>query len=371
MNVFELTRALVDIESITNNEERVGEYLLRLPLPRSPPRTAGASSAWRWSRAASTSSRSWASRRWSRFPPTWIRCRRSSPRARTTNHIWGRAACDTKGIIASMIKAGGGAAGGGRAQFRPAVRGGRGAQQRRRLQGGAGSRAARASSSTASRRRTSWPSAPRARCATRSWPRAGWRTRPTRSWANRPSTNCSTRWSDSARIPLPVDEMLGPSTLNIGTLDRRARAQHHPRRGAGRDPDPAGGRFGGRPSAPCSKLPWRAAPKLREVLEIPAVRLGSLDGIETTVVAYTTDIPAFGGTWGKPFLLGPGTIHVAHTLEERVPKRQLLEAVEIYQRMVRQLCKRRIESRHQWIWAPPEWWASISSSFCRATRGST
>jgi acetylornithine deacetylase len=55
------------------------------------------------------------------------------------------------------------------------------------------------------------------------------------------------------------------------------------------------------------------------------------------VVAYTTDIPAFGGAWGKPFLLGPGTIHVAHTLDERVPKRQLLEAVEIYQKMVRQL----------------------------------
>jgi acetylornithine deacetylase len=57
-------------------------------------------------------------------------------------------------------------------------------------------------------------------------------------------------------------------------------------------------------------------------------------------VAYTTDIPAFGGTWGEPFLIGPGTIHVAHTLEERVPKSQLVEAVEIYQRMVTELCKR-------------------------------
>jgi len=55
------------------------------------------------------------------------------------------------------------------------------------------------------------------------------------------------------------------------------------------------------------------------------------------VVAYTTDIPAFGGKWGKPLLLGPGTIHVAHTLDERVPKQELLDAVEIYQKMVRQL----------------------------------
>jgi acetylornithine deacetylase len=58
------------------------------------------------------------------------------------------------------------------------------------------------------------------------------------------------------------------------------------------------------------------------------------------VVAFATDIPAFGGHWGEAFLLGPGSIHVAHTPDERVPKRQLLEAVEIYQDIIRQLCKR-------------------------------
>ena len=63
----------------------------------------------------------------------------------------------------------------------------------------------------------------------------------------------------------------------------------------------------------------------------------AVEGLPTTVVAYTTDIPAFNGAWGQPLLLGPGTIHVAHTLDERVPKQQLLDAVEIYQRMVRQL----------------------------------
>jgi acetylornithine deacetylase len=80
--------------------------------------------------------------------------------------------------------------------------------------------------------------------------------------------------------------------------------------------------------------------ELREVIEIPALRLRGLEGFPTTVVAFTTDIPAFGGAWGEPFLIGPGSIHVAHTLEERVPKAQLLEAVDLYQRMVRQLCKR-------------------------------
>jgi acetylornithine deacetylase len=74
-----------------------------------------------------------------------------------------------------------------------------------------------------------------------------------------------------------------------------------------------------------------------EVLRIPAVRLGSLEGFETTVVSYTTDIPAFGGAWGKPFLCGPGSIHVAHTTEERIPKKQLVEAVRLYQRIARDL----------------------------------
>jgi acetylornithine deacetylase len=74
-----------------------------------------------------------------------------------------------------------------------------------------------------------------------------------------------------------------------------------------------------------------------EVLFIPAARLGSLDGFKTTVVAFTTDIPAFNGRWGKPYLIGPGSIHVAHTSGEYIPKDQLLEAVTLYEQMVRRL----------------------------------
>ncbi|RPI12454.1 MAG: hypothetical protein EHM65_05945 [Acidobacteriales bacterium] len=77
--------------------------------------------------------------------------------------------------------------------------------------------------------------------------------------------------------------------------------------------------------------------RAREILCIPAIRLESLHGLETTVVAFTSDIPEFGGAWGKPFLIGPGSIHVAHTLEEHVPKAQLVEAVQVYRRIVRQL----------------------------------
>lgn len=77
--------------------------------------------------------------------------------------------------------------------------------------------------------------------------------------------------------------------------------------------------------------------EVREVLHTPAMRLSAFDGLPTTIVAFATDIPTFGGAWGKPFLIGPGSIHVAHTAEERIPKKQLTEAVEIYARMTKQL----------------------------------
>ncbi len=75
----------------------------------------------------------------------------------------------------------------------------------------------------------------------------------------------------------------------------------------------------------------------REVLCIPAIHLESVDGLETSIVSYTTDIPAFQGAWGKPLLFGPGSIHVAHTSEERIPKRELAAAVQTYQDLARKL----------------------------------
>jgi acetylornithine deacetylase len=140
-------------------------------------------------------------------------------------------------------------------------------------------------------------------------------------------------------VPLPVDEILGPSTLNIGTI--------HGGRAPNVIPDEARAeifiRLVGDSASTREALRQAVADaagdkvELNFILEIPALRLTAVEGLPTTVVAYTTDIPAFGGNWGQPLLFGPGTIHVAHTLDERVPKKQLLEAVDIYRKMVRQL----------------------------------
>jgi acetylornithine deacetylase len=52
--------------------------------------------------------------------------------------------------------------------------------------------------------------------------------------------------------------------------------------------------------------------------------------------AFTTDIPKLT-KWGEPMLLGPGSIHVAHTDREFVSKKELAEAVELYVRVAREL----------------------------------
>src|SRR5262249_51566965 len=77
--------------------------------------------------------------------------------------------------------------------------------------------------------------------------------------------------------------------------------------------------------------------EIEEALHTPALQLEAVPGFATTVVAYTTDIPSFAGAWGKPLLIGPGSIHVAHTAEEHVPKKELLAAIGIYSQLVRQL----------------------------------
>jgi acetylornithine deacetylase len=63
--------------------------------------------------------------------------------------------------------------------------------------------------------------------------------------------------------------------------------------------------------------------------ETPFLRLRALDGMPTMVAAFATDIPSLTN-WGEPFLLGPGSIHVAHTEGEFIEKQQLLDAVDLY-----------------------------------------
>ena len=128
-------------------------------------------------------------------------------------------------------------------------------------------------------------------------------------------------------VPLPVSADVGPSTINIGTLD----GGHAPNVVADAASAQVLVRLVGPSEETRAALREAASPHARVdfTLEIPFVRLKAIEGLPTMVAAFTTDIPALTA-WGEPLLLGPGSIHVAHTPGERLRKTDLWEAVALY-----------------------------------------
>jgi len=136
------------------------------------------------------------------------------------------------------------------------------------------------------------------------------------------------------KLDLPVTEDVGPSTLNIGQLH----GGHAPNVIADKAEAQVLVRLVG-DSEPVRAAIIEAAGDLAEVdftLEIPFVRLRAVQGLPTMIAKFTTDIPQLSN-WGEPLLLGPGSIHVAHTPYEKLAKKELKEAIELYIRVAKQL----------------------------------
>jgi acetylornithine deacetylase len=137
-------------------------------------------------------------------------------------------------------------------------------------------------------------------------------------------------------IQLPDLVGVGPCTLNIGMIEGG--------RAPNVIPDHAKAELLFRLIGPTDELRQQvrdAVGGLAEAnfyLEIPFMRFRTVDGLPTMVAAFTTDIPALTN-WGEPLLIGPGSIHVAHTDAEYVEKKQLSEAVELYCEIARKLAK--------------------------------
>jgi acetylornithine deacetylase len=85
--------------------------------------------------------------------------------------------------------------------------------------------------------------------------------------------------------------------------------------------------------------PLESLVSIEQVLEVPPVKMATVDGFDTAVFPYTTDIP-FLNNWGEPLLFGPGSIHVAHTAEEFMEIDELRSAVDGYVRIVKKLLSR-------------------------------
>jgi acetylornithine deacetylase len=135
----------------------------------------------------------------------------------------------------------------------------------------------------------------------------------------------------------PRDEFFGETTCNVGTLSG-----------------------GTRPNVTAAQaeavLQFRLVTPAREVKttleeiadgrvaieylsENDPRRLATVEGFEQAIMRFTTDIP-YLANWGTPLLAGPGSILVAHTADERVRKSELVESVEIYTRLARTLLAR-------------------------------
>lgn len=128
-------------------------------------------------------------------------------------------------------------------------------------------------------------------------------------------------------VKLPEAEGIGATTVNIGIIEGG--------RAPNVIPDHAKAHLLYRlvaPSEPLKREITAAVGDLAKVdfvLDIPFMHLHTLEGLPTMVAAFTTDIPALDN-WGEPLLIGPGSIHVAHTEGEYIEETELQKAVELY-----------------------------------------
>jgi len=336
MHVFELTRALIDIPSVTPEEERVGDflfdYLTRLAVAHNgvvekievEPHRANIFAGF--GNPVVT-----LSTHMDTVPP-WV------PSRDDDEFIWGRGACDTKGIIAAMSTAAERLLEQGVRDFGLLFvvgeeRNSAGAIHARKNPRGSrfiiNGEPTENHLALGSKGALRYEVVARGKMAHSAYPELG----------DSAIEKLLDALNAIRKVELPIDDVLGASTLNIGTI--------HGGRAPNVIPDEARAEIfvrlvcdseSTKRALEAAVKPWSdKGVELNFVLEIPAIRLTAVEGLPTVVVAYTTDIPAFEGNWGQPLLFGPGSIHVAHTLDERVPKQQILDAVEIYQRMVRQL----------------------------------
>ncbi|MFC1501954.1 M20/M25/M40 family metallo-hydrolase [bacterium] len=143
--------------------------------------------------------------------------------------------------------------------------------------------------------------------------------------------------TDLQKTDYPIKEDLGETTLNIGVIKGGTHAnvvadQAHAEMMFRTVND----------AATLKNLIENVIAKRADIqykYESDPVYMESIEGFETSVVSFTTDVPILTN-WGQPFLLGPGSILDAHTAGEKIEKQELNKAVDLYIKLVCQLLSR-------------------------------
>ena len=139
------------------------------------------------------------------------------------------------------------------------------------------------------------------------------------------------------QLPLPTDRTLGTTTFTVALIDGGVAPNVVPPH--------ATAEVNFRTVGPAVALraaldPLTTLVDLEDVVEVPPVEMVTVPGFDTAVFPFTTDIP-FLEAWGKPLLFGPGSVLVAHTDEEYVEIAELEAAVDHYVRIAKALLGRR------------------------------
>jgi acetylornithine deacetylase len=327
-----LTRQLVDIESISENEAAVGHFLATYLAERgyqvetaSVPQSAGRERFNVYAGIAGETPDVVLSTHMDTVPPFF-------PSREDDEYIYGRGSCDAKGIIAAQITA-------AERLHSKGVRVGLlflvGEEH--------GSRGARVANTQPKGSRfliNGEPTDNRLALASKGSMSVDIRTRGKMAHSAYPELGESAIHKlipvldRILHMPLPSDPEAGTATLNIGVLQ----GGHAPNVIA----DEALATILVRLVGPSEKI--RASllqaigsdAEMDVTLEIPFQKFKRIDGLPTMVAAFTTDSPALPN-WGEPLLLGPGSIHVAHTPQERLAKQELMDAIDLYTRFAHQL----------------------------------
>jgi acetylornithine deacetylase len=131
-------------------------------------------------------------------------------------------------------------------------------------------------------------------------------------------------------LPLPRDEVLGETTLNIGLIEGGVADNVVAPRASAR----LMLRVVTPPAEVLSALQeWLGARgEITPGIQVPPVRLHTVPGFPSDVMAYATDIPELG-SWGRPYLFGPGSITLAHRDDEHIRVEELRASVDAYTRL--------------------------------------
>ena len=330
MNLFELTRRLISIPSISGDERAVAEFLAEyLSHLGFEVELQDAAEARPNVYARRGDPEVVLSTHTDTVPP-YVEFREDDA------YIYGRGACDTKGIIAAMIKAGEALIDAKVTDFGLLFVVGE----------EAGSVGARVANSIPNRCRyliNGEPTESKLALGSKGSLRVVLKAKGRAAHSAYPEMGESAIeklldvLDDLRGVELPQDETLGASTMNIGMITGGVAANVIP------------------PEAEAELL-FRVVTSndsLKRIIEGVAgsrveveytfacdpVFMEKLEGFETAVVAFTTDIPALTN-WGKPLLFGPGSILDAHTAGERIAKDELTKSVDVYRQMVVDLKKR-------------------------------